>query len=121
MSKEIVISFSSDGSVEYTRDKRIVGMFGGAGSMKRVTDIQKYSDAERYYIKWLMGPFDHKVHGVSHHVKVFGLDDNVLERLNGNIDLMLGIIWFGSYDEAVAYEVECLNKMRMQGITFDGE
>lgn len=117
---EIVMSFDPDGSVEYTRNKALDGIFGGQGRMKRVTDIQKLNGESLFFIKWLMGPYagKHFSHTLDRHDEVFGLW-RPSQRVF--ISSHTGTMFFYSYEDAVAYEIECLNEMRRQGITFDVE
>lgn len=118
----ISMSFDPDGSIEFTRNKALDGIFGGAGRMKRVTDIQKLDREALFYIKWLMGPFaqTHAVPNNSHtadrHTVVFGQrKPSVFVKIDDNT----GTLFFRSYEDAVKYEIECLNAMREAGITFD--
>ena len=60
----ITISFDADGTVEYTRTKALT-LFGGEGTMERVTDIAKFKHGNLYYINWLMGPYANMAHTCS--------------------------------------------------------
>ncbi len=114
----IIMSFDPDGSVEFTRNKNLDAFFGGAGNMQRVTDIQKHPDKPWYCITWLMGPFARRIrkdHNRVYHRMVFGGD---LIPQACSVDGQSGTIWFFSYELAVQYEIECLNKMRADGVTF---
>lgn len=124
---EIVMSFDPNGSVEFTRNKALDAFFGGAGTMKRVTDIQKADNSASYCIKWLMGPLAHTGHPADEndgrhtlqmHMAVFGKDMVAWDCVASGWQ---GVLWFHSYEAAVQYEIACLNKMREQGTTFDGE
>ena len=116
----IAIAFDPDGSVEFTRNKNLDQFFGGAGDMKRVTDIQKLRTEPLFFIKWLMGPFAGAngtgVHKLEHHDAVFGKEYNELFGFACN---RTGTVFFRTYEAAVTYEIACLNKMRENGVTFD--
>lgn len=112
----ITMSFDPDGSVEFTRNKNLDTFFGGAGRMRRVTDISKLPDAPLFYIKWLMGPHSDQAHDLEKHRQVFG--DKIV-AWDCRIDDNTGTLMFFSYEAAVQYEIACLNAMREQGVTFD--
>lgn len=121
------MSFDPDGSIEFTRNKNLDAFFGGAGRMRRVTDIQKDFSAPLFFIKWLMGPFANTgrpgdastgVHSLAKHINVFGKD---YVAWDCRVDDNTGTLMFFTYEAAVQYEILCLNKMREQGIVFDAE
>lgn len=118
----ISMSFAPDGAIEYTRHKALAQFFGGAGNMKRVTDIQKRFDAPMFYIKWLMGPYtegsplSHEgVHNAICHADIFGRAKPSVHTIFDSA----GTLLFRTYEDAVLYEITCLNAMREKGITFD--
>lgn len=113
--RSISMMFDSDGSIEFTRNKALDGMFGGVGVMERVTDIKKLPNDPLFYIKWLMGPYAGKSHDVSCHMEVF--DPQPMAFL-GRVDSNTGTLMFYSYEDAVNYEIVCLNAMREKGIVF---
>jgi hypothetical protein len=115
---EIAMSFDPDGSIEFTRNKNLDTFFGGAGRMRRVTDIQKIEQGSWFYIKWLMGPYNGKSHTLDHHVEVFG-DKAVV--WDCHVDNNTRTLMFFTYEVAVQYEILCLNQMREHGVTFDEE
>lgn len=123
MPKKITIAVDQDGTAEWTRAKELDGFFGGAGVMKRVTDIQKLDNSRLFYIKWLMGPYEGKAHDLEKHIAVFG---GILDGHYGNngdtlVSDKTGTFLFSSYEDAVAYEIKCLNEMRRAGVAFDAE
>lgn len=111
----ISMSFDPDGSIEFTRNKNLDTFFGGAGKMRRVTDINKAEGWARFYITWLMGPYAGAAHTLEHHIDVFG-PDYVAWDCELGLD---NVLMFFSYEIAVQYEIKCLNAMREQGVTFD--
>lgn len=118
MKKPIVLTFDADGSVEFTRTKDI-NLFGGAGRMKRVTEIKKLDDAPQYFIKWMLGPFKGEVHQYTH-----ALPYLTVEQLSPLITLACtvtpdAILYFDTYEAAVDHEIDMLNAMRKAGVRFD--
>lgn len=114
--RESVMSFDPDGSIEFTRNKNLDTFFGGAGTMKRVTDISKIDNGSLFFIKWLMGPYATRSHSFRQHVEVFGSSAVAWDCI---VDDNTQTLMFFSYEAAVFYEIACLNKMRLDGITFD--
>lgn len=112
MTHPIVLSFSPTGNVEYTRNTAFQP-FDGRGDMQRVTDIQKLSEQNLYYIHWMLGPLAGQNHtyGMSHE---YGLP---LGYEGGDPE---HTALFLSYEAAVAHEIKMLNAMRKAGVTFDG-
>lgn len=109
-----VLTFTPDGEIEYTRNTQFKP-FGGAGVMKRVTDIQKLPDRDSYYIRWMLGPF-----AGSDHCHAFAWEYNV--DTDGLLPVAmsgLSTILFETYEAAVAHEVTVLNAMRKAGVIFD--
>jgi hypothetical protein len=120
MPKRITIAVDQDGTAEWTRAKELDGLFGGAGVMKRVTDIQKLDNSSKFYIRWMLGPYAGKAHDLEKHIAVFG---GILDGHYGGpgVSDRTGTLMFPSYEDAVAYEIKCLNEMRRAGVTFDAE
>jgi len=118
MPTNITMSFDPDGSVEFTRNKQLDAFFGGTGTMKRVTDILKLPNDPLFYITWLMGPYKGKSHGAAEHCEVFNRQKIAVRC---EISEHTGTLFFYSYEDAVAYEIACLNEMREAGVTFDAE
>lgn len=114
----ITMSFDPDGSIEFTRNKNLDTFFGGAGRMRRVTDIAKLDNSSKFFIRWLLGPYAGKAHSLEHHIGVFG---GILDGHYGGpgVSNRTGTLMFDSYEAAVGYEIACLNAMREQGVTFD--
>lgn len=114
----ITMSFDPDGSIEFTRNKNLDAFFGGAGRMRRVTDIAKLDDSSKFFIRWLLGPYAGKAHALEHHIDIFG---SILDRRYGGSEIgdKTSVILFNSYEAAVQYEIDCLNAMRKAGVTFD--
>lgn len=124
MPERHVITVHGDGAMEFTRNRTLMDAFGHHGTMERVTEISKVPDEPLYYIKWLMGPFAATGHPADvrtgHHTlqtewAIFK-DRKVPD--NASIDAETGVLRFPSYEEAVAHEVECLNRMREFGVSF---
>lgn len=114
MNQPIVLSFDADGAVEYTRTKALT-LFGGAGTMQRVTDIKKVPTGASYYIHWMLGPFaghDH-VYGMAQRFSV--KDTPEPYSLSGNHD---DVVQFPTYEAAVEHEIDMLNAMRKAGVRF---
>jgi hypothetical protein len=115
-----VLAFDPDGTVEFTRHKNLDNFFGGAGTMKRVTDIKKLDNSSKFYIRWMLGPYAGKAHDLEKHIGVFG---GILDGHYGGsgVSDRTGTLLFPSYEDAVDYEIKCLNHMRLAGVTFDDE
>jgi hypothetical protein len=111
-----VITVNENGELQFTRNPELEAMFEGRGEMARVTDIQKVTDEPKYYIKWMLGPYAGEVHDYSKHLLVFQGEVGPVYPLD--LSIVSEVLLFGSYAEAVAYEVECLNRMRLSGVTF---
>ena len=109
----ITISFDADGTVEYTRTKALT-LFGGEGTMERVTDIAKFKHGNLYYINWLMGPYANMAHTCS---MATNYNVAIPPRPEGD-DAISPIVTFSSYEAAVAHEIEMLNAMRKVGVRF---
>lgn len=116
----ISVSFDPTGEIEYTRNASLSWLFDGAGTMRRVTDIHKLPNDHLFYIKWLMGPYAGLSHGLTEHIRVFG---GMLDKdfHSGGFSDHTGTLFFKTYEDAVAYEIRCLNAMREQGVTFDAD
>ena len=112
----ISVTFDPTGEIEYTRNAKLSWLFDGAGVMRRVTDIAKLPDENLFYIQWLLGPYAGKSHTTEEHVSIFGA---VKPLCRCRISSHTGTMFFYTYEAAVAYEIECLNAMREQGVTFD--
>ncbi len=110
MRQELVINFSADGTIEYTRNTAL-NLFDGAGVMERVTDIKKCDEDNQYYIHWMLGP--HAGHDHTH------LMDRAYHspQIKYAGDLNTAML-FPSYEAAVDHEITVLNAMRLKGITF---
>ena len=117
--------FDTDGSVEFTRNKALDAFFGGRGTMRRVTEIQKLETRSEFFIRWLMGPYantghpnDHStgIHTLAKHIDVFGKDVAVADCRVYEVG---GAMLWPTYELAVQYEIVCLNRMRENGIIFD--
>lgn len=53
-----VITFSEDGAVEFTRKPEMLALFEGEKKqIDRMTDIIHHPETDRYYFKFLTGPF----------------------------------------------------------------
>ena len=110
MTQPIVIAFDADGTAEWTRNSRFVP-FGGEGTMQRVTDIRKVPDKPRYYIHWMLGPYKGSDHTAALSVKLGCLDRTSYMTINM-------VLLFGSYEAAVQHEIQLLNAMRRNGVSF---
>lgn len=109
MPKIHVISFTPNGSVEYTRSPDLSFLFDGQGAMERVTDIGKRPESSKYFIKWLQGPFAGKI-------QTYGMAARY--GLMGSCSVAEIEMNFYSYEQAVAFEVQMLNAMRKAGVQF---
>jgi hypothetical protein len=115
MPERHVITVHADGAAEFTRNPKLMDVFGHNGSMERVTEICKVKDKPLYYIKWCIGPYADQMHTEDTHKAVYG---EYRDKRNRSPLKSTHLICFDSYEAAVAYEVETLNRMREQGISF---
>lgn len=106
----IVMVFTADGTVEFTRSPKLYEFFDGRGEMERISDIQKDLQHNGYYIRWLKGPNADRNHtyGMSIALGLLGAVYHSVES----------VIMFDTYEEAVEHEVRVLNAMRKQGVLF---
>lgn len=111
MKPKIVMSFDQNGTVQYTRDSRLHGIFKGEGEMQRITEIRKLTHRPRYYIEWLEGPFKEKKQTNYLHFLVFGVP--YLKSEPGD-----AVLEFETYEAAVEYEINCVNTMRQLNVSF---
>lgn len=114
MTNPLVFAFHPDGHIEYTRTSRIT-LFGGRGSMERVTDIYKFRETSLYYICWLLGPYKRMAHTVS---MAESYSVPVPPR-PATDQIESAVITFETYEEAVQHELQMLNAMRRAGVMFD--
>lgn len=114
---EHVLNFRPNGDVEFTRNKALSELFGGAGAMRRVTDIQKSENGNFYHIRWMLGPFagcDH-TYGMAMDYGVYKYPPTPPKTTPPREWVMT----FPTYEGAVDHEVRMLNAMRKRGIGFD--
>lgn len=114
MPSKIAIAFHADGTIEYTRTKALT-LFGGSGTMQRVTDIKKVPTASLYYIYWMLGPHTGHSANLEQHKKYIG---QAKPEVCVKIDDNTGTFYFNSYEDAVSHEIEMLNAMRKAGVRF---
>lgn len=122
MTKQITVD--ANGDVQFTRsdDEPIqnwVKLFD-AIEMVRVTDIQMDPGTGQYYILWLIDwpVIDNGLpimantsHALDMHQRLFG-DAKPIRKVTMAPG---GVMLFQTYGDAVAYEVECLRKLRIEG------
>ena len=102
----LIMVFTPEGTVEFTRSPKLYEFFEGDGDMERVSEIHK--SGPRYYIRWLMGPFAGQDH-TFRMAKRYRLSERVA------VDMAM---LFSTYEAAVEHEVKMLNAMRREGVTF---
>ena len=110
-----VVAFFPDGGVEHTRHADLDEIFGTEGLMERVTDIGRHR--EGYFIKWIRGPLAVREHTYGMAGEYGTVNPEHLNRLATMRD---EILYFKTYEFAVAHEVQVLNAMRKAGIRFNG-
>lgn len=108
--KEMVISITPEGRVEHTlKDSFFDTRFLGHRKIERMTEIVFCEESQRFYIRWLKGPYT----GYHHSYQVEAL-------MWGETDPKLGKVYlFDTYEAAVQREIELVNQLRLQGISFD--
>lgn len=104
----LIMVFTSEGTVEFTRNPKLYEFFDGEGEMERVSEIKKRGRS--YFIKWLMGPFEGLEQTYAMGVR-YGVQRAAFKAVESTM-------LFPTYEEAVEYEVRVLNGMRKQGVTF---
>jgi hypothetical protein len=112
--EKMVVSCLPDGSVQHLLKDSFLDPFPGQPrEIKRLTEVLPTTDGRHFYISWLLGPFAGKKHsnGIAHLILSYASRN---EAPPMNPDTML----FDSYEEAVAHEIECVNSLRLKGITF---
>lgn len=106
-----------DGSIEFTRNEALDGMFKGAGEMQRVTEICKLPDQALFYVQWKLGPYKHRPLGFRQLDEYPGVEDFSCSIEDDNF----GTLYFYSYAIAVQQEVAMLDAMRKAGVSFHEE
>lgn len=94
----LVITCHADGSVETLLKGSVFDTRQlGERKIERITIIEWSTTYQLFYIKWLKGPKAGEVEGWT---------PNSVAK------------FFETYEEAVSYEVEQVNKMRLEGVSF---
>lgn len=125
------------GDTQLTRGHDCVGltdMYGGA-EMRRVTEIHMDSSTRRFFIEWkvrlALDGFEYvprgQHHNLENHQNIFCPEDmpRPIGRLytpkpcvSVKIEYDDKVLTFTTYEDAVKYEVSCLDEMRRKGVIF---
>lgn len=108
---QIVINVSSTGAIETLLKEDVLDLSKfGVREVKRITIIEFDTAAQRFFIRWLAGPYAGAIHDAS-------MDEHCLG------DDFLGLsedqyATFDTYADAVAHEIKCVNALRLKGVSF---
>lgn len=134
MPRQIVIQFMPDGTVAHTRDKDLdlSETLGARRKIDRISDIVFDEETQGFYIKFLRGIIPDWVHPIKDSSRTF-IGPLMLYnkkcwarfeyQLGATIDqgdawIEGGVLYFKTYEEAVAYEIAIVNAIRLVGGTF---
>lgn len=129
------ILFDAFGDAQLTRGHDFVGlsiMYNGA-EMHRVTEIHMDKNTRRFFIEWKVRlaldgiEYVHRgdLHGMRTHILVFGAEETdpntgalIVRKPCVAVALEGPLFTFTTYEDAVKYEVSCLDEMRRKGVIF---
>jgi hypothetical protein len=132
----MLISFSPTGSVEFTRNPTLLGLFEDERkSIKRMTTIEFDDEWQCHYVVFVSGKFkglplqwdvrksDDLSQVMVNHWIIFSEDHSaalVEERTQpmGSIGVYRGMVLFKTYEDAVAIEIAFVDYLREQGYSF---
>lgn len=125
---KMVVSFTPDGKVEHLLKDGFFQMPGNR-KVERVSTIQHSPEEQRFFIRWLMGPFaaDREPLGrgtlTTGMCNVCGVDPIAmgLHIYCADKDIDAGddrVILFNTYEQAVEVEIAMVNAMRIAGVVF---
>lgn len=110
MSK-IVVTCHPNGSVETLLTSVLDTRKLGHRQIDRITIIEFDEVGQDFHIQWLKGPYAGHAHDTV-------MDCNILKNSPLPRPSQRAIMVFDTYEEAVAHEIECVNALRLQGISF---
>lgn len=127
------ILFNAVGDAQLTRNTEFAGLsilYSGA-EMRRVTEIHMDSDTRRYFIEWKLRVASEGVeyiqrgahHNVNHHKLIFASSALTMDWapkpcVSVHIEDQDAVFTFATYEDAVKYEVSCLDELRRKGVVF---
>lgn len=105
---QYVYSFTPDGAVHgLLNDKVLDTRIFGERSVERITLIEHHNGNQKFYIRWLKGPWAGCVH-------VAAIERDILYISQQ----AFGVVQFDTYEEAVQHEIKCVNELRRRGVDF---
>lgn len=109
----MTVSCLPDGTVQHTLKDKFFRPFPESNrNIERMTDIRFDENAQTFYIVFLKGPWVGERMTNAH---LFQPEAIILKK-NLNKGKTIYYMNFPLYDEAVAAEVECINKLRNLGV-----
>ena len=109
----MVVSFLSNGTVQHTLKDGFFNpntSLGGHRSVSRLSEVLFDDISQKFYIHWLKGPKANQ----SEPEEVW-YDNEYGEKKFLHLKLRV----FDTYEEAVQYEIDEVNRLRLLGHTFD--
>lgn len=108
---QLVIRVGTDGSLHtLLKDTVLDTSKFGDRKIDRITLIEFDEDEQKFFIKWLRGPYRPFTH-------TQGMARETLA--SDKYRLSADTIFFDTYEKAVEHEVECVNALRLEGERFD--
>ena len=105
----IVVACNPDGSIEtLLRDKEFDTSQLGHREIGRVSEVLFDDLQQKFYIRWLRWPFSGKIEG-RHSTQAVPPEDACSVR---------GVLFFDTYEDAVTHEINRVNGMLKEGISF---
>lgn len=129
------ILFDAFGDAQMTRSQDsictgLTEMYADA-EMRRVTEIHMDSNTRRFFIEWkvriAMDGFEYtprgQHHNVENHANIFATSALTREWapkpcVSAHIEYADKVLTFATYEDAVKYEVSCLDELRRKGVIF---
>lgn len=118
------------GDAQLTRGHDCVGltiMYAGA-EMRRVTEIHMDSNTRRFFIEWkvrlALDGVEYVRRGELHDAftasRIFSIEDRMRSGRPKGVEVSASdqLYTFDTYEDAVAYEVSCLDELRRKGVIF---
>lgn len=115
------------GDAQFTRGHDVLSLSDkyADAEMRRVTEIHMDSTSRRFFIEWkvrlALDGIEYvrrgEHHSMIHHRNIFGLGKTPKPEVRVCIEHD-SVLTFDTYEDAVKYEVSCINEMRKQGVIF---
>ena len=113
MPSRLVFTIGATGSIEgLLKDKVLNTADMGDRKIERITMIEHDEGNQKFYIKWLTGPYAGRKHSLDMDQELFPVPGYYRETTSPYYH------FFDKYDDAVDHEIKCVNKLRERGVSF---